>query len=130
MMVTLLQCLLIITTVSVSFLFTYLCICDSGPTDQDKEIRENAAKFLQNSRCEARKALSEIQRQIRSDILAGEIPDAANPPSGCAFHNRCKYAKDKCQSESPKLREFTDTFNGEEIFRQSACHFVEEIYYK
>ena len=70
------------------------------------------------------------ERQIRSDILAGEIPDAANPPSGCAFHNRCKYAKDKCQSESPKLREFTDTFNGEEIFRQSACHFVEEIYYK
>jgi len=70
------------------------------------------------------------ERQIRSDILAGEIPDAANPPSGCAFHNRCKYAKDKCKSEVPKLREFTSTFNGEEIFRQSACHFVEDIYYK
>ena len=68
------------------------------------------------------------ERKIRSDILAGEIPDAANPPSGCAFHNRCKYAKDKCQSEVPTLRGFTSTFNGQEILRQSACHFVEEIY--
>lgn len=70
------------------------------------------------------------ERQIRSDILAGEIPDAANPPSGCAFHNRCKHAKDKCQNEIPKLREFTDTADGKEILRQSACHFVEEIYCK
>ncbi|WP_413700492.1 ABC transporter ATP-binding protein [Psychromonas sp. KJ10-10] len=69
------------------------------------------------------------ERQIRSDILAGEIPDAANPPSGCAFHNRCKYAKDKCKSEIPELRGFTDTLDGKEIFRESACHFVEEIFY-
>ena len=70
------------------------------------------------------------ERQIRSDILAGEIPDAANPPPGCAFHNRCKYATDKCRTEVPALREFTDTFNGKEILRESACHFVEDIYYK
>lgn len=70
------------------------------------------------------------ERQIRSDILAGEIPDAANPPSGCAFHNRCKYAKELCKSETPELKEITDTFNGKEILRQSACHFVEEIYDK
>lgn len=68
------------------------------------------------------------EREIRSDILAGEIPDASNPPSGCAFHNRCKYAKDKCKNEVPALRDFISTFNGKEIFRQSACHFVEEIY--
>ena len=70
------------------------------------------------------------EREIRSDILAGEIPDAANPPSGCAFHNRCKYVMDKCKSEVPPLRDFTDTFEGNEISRQSACHFVEEIYNK
>ena len=68
------------------------------------------------------------ERQIRSDILAGEIPDAANPPSGCAFHNRCKYAKERCKNEAPELREFNDTFDGKPILRQSACHFVEEIY--
>ncbi|WP_022952085.1 ABC transporter ATP-binding protein [Leucothrix mucor] len=70
------------------------------------------------------------ERQIRSDILAGEIPDAANPPSGCAFHNRCKYAKDRCKREVPELKELTDTINGKAILRQSACHFVEEIYDK
>jgi len=70
------------------------------------------------------------ERQIRSDILGGEIPDAANPPSGCTFHNRCKYATDLCKSQSPELRQFTDTHNGKEIFRQSACHLVEEIYLK
>ena len=70
------------------------------------------------------------EREIRSDILAGEIPDAANPPSGCAFHNRCKYVKDKCKAEIPALREFTDTVDGKQILRQSACHFVEEIYNK
>ena len=70
------------------------------------------------------------ERQIRSDILAGEIPDAANPPSGCAFHNRCKYAKDLCKQEAPELRDFSDTLNGQTISRQSACHFVEEIYRK
>lgn len=68
------------------------------------------------------------ERQIRSDILAGEIPDAANPPSGCAFHTRCKYAKDLCKKEAPESREFNDTHNGTQILRQSACHYVEEIY--
>jgi oligopeptide/dipeptide ABC transporter ATP-binding protein len=68
------------------------------------------------------------ERKIRSDILAGEIPDAANPPSGCTFHNRCKYAKERCQSEVPELREFNDTLDGKPILRESACHFVEEIY--
>lgn len=70
------------------------------------------------------------ERQIRSDILAGEIPDAANPPSGCAFHNRCKYAKDRCKREVPELKELSDTIDGKTILRQSACHFVEEIYDK
>ena len=70
------------------------------------------------------------ERQIRSDILAGEIPDAANPPSGCAFHNRCKYAKELCKSKTPELQEFVDLHSGEEILRQSACHFVNEIYHK
>ncbi|WP_413285711.1 ABC transporter ATP-binding protein [Vibrio sp. MA40-2] len=68
------------------------------------------------------------ERGIRTDILGGEIPDAANPPSGCTFHNRCKYAKNKCKSEIPELRELKVLHEGKEILRQSACHFVEEIY--
>ena len=38
-------------------------------------------------------------------ILKGEPPSPANPPSGCRFHPRCPYAKDKCKHEAPKLIE-------------------------
>lgn len=68
------------------------------------------------------------ERQIRSDILRGELPDASNPPSGCAFHNRCEYAKALCSTQTPELREFGMVHGESNISRQSACHFVEEIY--
>jgi len=35
----------------------------------------------------------------------GEIGDPANPPSGCRFHPRCPYARQKCSIEAPSLRE-------------------------
>jgi peptide/nickel transport system ATP-binding protein len=35
----------------------------------------------------------------------GEIGDPANPPSGCRFHPRCPYARQKCSIETPALRE-------------------------
>ncbi|MCD6341471.1 MAG: ABC transporter ATP-binding protein [Thaumarchaeota archaeon] len=38
-------------------------------------------------------------------ILKGEPPSPANPPSGCRFHPRCPYAKDKCKHETPALIE-------------------------
>jgi peptide/nickel transport system ATP-binding protein/oligopeptide transport system ATP-binding protein len=41
----------------------------------------------------------------RGRPLAGEIPSAINPPSGCAFHTRCPYAEARCRVESPALRE-------------------------
>lgn len=33
--------------------------------------------------------------------IPGYPPDLLNPPKGCAFHERCKYAKDICQKEEP-----------------------------
>ena len=41
----------------------------------------------------------------RRIILKGEPPSPANPPSGCRFHPRCPYAKDKCKHEAPTLIE-------------------------
>jgi len=38
-------------------------------------------------------------------VLEGEVADAANPPSGCYFHPRCRYAVDACRTETPRLRE-------------------------
>lgn len=55
-------------------------------------------------------------------ILEGNIPDPANPPSGCAFHTRCLYAEKICGTEVPQLRalpENPDAF--------VACHRYEEL---
>lgn len=37
--------------------------------------------------------------------LSGDVPSPLNPPTGCAFHPRCPYAREKCQRERPVLRE-------------------------
>jgi peptide/nickel transport system ATP-binding protein len=38
--------------------------------------------------------------------LEGEIPSAANPPSGCVFHTRCPRKIGKiCETEEPRLDE-------------------------
>ena len=61
------------------------------------------------------------QRQTASRIrLTGEVADPSNPPSGCYFHPRCKYAQDRCKTESPMLR---DLGNG----HAAACHFAEDL---
>ncbi len=36
-----------------------------------------------------------------SDILEGEIPSPVNPPKGCVFHTRCKYAVEICREKVP-----------------------------
>ncbi len=38
-------------------------------------------------------------------ILEREIADPANPPPGCAFHPRCRYATARCREETPELAE-------------------------
>jgi oligopeptide/dipeptide ABC transporter ATP-binding protein len=50
-------------------------------------------------------------------ILEGEIPSAMNPPSGCRFSTRCRYAIDVCRETEPQLRQ---------VAEQSwvACHRV------
>jgi len=52
--------------------------------------------------------------------LEGRVADPANPPSGCAFHPRCPYAKNRCKTDIPELRE---TRSGHVV----ACHFAEEL---
>jgi peptide/nickel transport system ATP-binding protein len=53
-------------------------------------------------------------------VLQGEVADPANPPSGCYFHPRCQYARDRCKIERPALREVAP---GHSV----ACHFAEEL---
>ncbi|PPL16128.1 ABC transporter ATP-binding protein [Microterricola pindariensis] len=47
--------------------------------------------------------------------LAGEPPDAANPPSGCTFRTRCPIARDRCAAERPAL--------GADTAHSAACFF-------
>lgn len=37
------------------------------------------------------------------EILHGDVPGVVNLPSGCVFHDRCKYATQKCKDEIPGL---------------------------
>jgi len=48
-------------------------------------------------------------------ILEGEVPNPANPPKGCHFHPRCRYALEICKFQRPDFAEV-----GEGHF--SACH--------
>lgn len=51
------------------------------------------------------------------DPPKGEIPDAINPPKGCAFHPRCPLAVDRCSKERPEMRMIGET--------RVACHLAE-----
>jgi len=38
-------------------------------------------------------------------ILEGEVPSAAQIPTGCRFHTRCPYSDKRCREEQPELAE-------------------------
>ncbi len=53
-------------------------------------------------------------------LLAGDVANSANPPSGCYFHPRCHYAQEICKTDEPAMRE---------VLPQHfvTCHFAEEL---
>ncbi|MCF8000933.1 MAG: ABC transporter ATP-binding protein [Halanaerobiales bacterium] len=60
------------------------------------------------------------KKQKKLTVIPGEIPDLSDLPSGCNFHPRCKYAKEKCKKEIPNLFQVDE--NG-----KSACFYHEEV---
>jgi peptide/nickel transport system ATP-binding protein len=53
-------------------------------------------------------------------LLEGEVADPANPPSGCYFHPRCRYADDICRTVTPQQEEIaTEHF--------VSCHRAKEL---
>ena len=61
-------------------------------------------------------SLKEQKVQLK---LAGELPSPLNPPSGCALHQRCPHARERCAQEVPELREWQG--------RKVACLRLEDI---
>jgi peptide/nickel transport system ATP-binding protein len=53
-------------------------------------------------------------------VLEGDVADPANPPSGCYFHPRCRYAVERCRVETPELRELRPN-------HVVSCHRAEEL---
>ena len=53
-------------------------------------------------------------------VLRGELPSPLRPPGGCAFHQRCPFAVERCGVETPALQELGA---GQRV----ACLRVDEI---
>jgi oligopeptide/dipeptide ABC transporter ATP-binding protein len=60
--------------------------------------------------------------QTRRIILEGDVPSPANPPAGCVFHPRCRYANSSsCRTVEPPLQEV-------EPGHFVACHLAKELH--
>ncbi|ADL43001.1 oligopeptide/dipeptide ABC transporter, ATPase subunit [Caldicellulosiruptor obsidiansis OB47] len=60
-----------------------------------------------------------ISKERTRIILEGDVPSPLNPPTGCRFRTRCKYAFDRCKEEEPKFR---DVGSGHYV----ACHLMDK----
>ena len=47
----------------------------------------------------------DLPRRAKLDPIEGQPPDLINLPDGCAFRARCRWAIDKCATETPELME-------------------------
>lgn len=62
------------------------------------------------------------KRTQRRLLVRGEIPSPINPPSGCRYHTRCPFVRDRCRVEPPTLER-----TSQETDRRVRCHFWDEI---
>ncbi len=61
-----------------------------------------------------------VEKRRQRVILTGDVPSPVNPPKGCRFHPRCRYAKENCSVDEPEFKEV-------EHDHWVACHYWDKI---
>ncbi len=89
------------------------------------EMAETEALFQQPRHPYTEALLSAIPKpdpRVKREriVLEGDVPSPANPPTGCYFHPRCRYAEPRCAQEEPPLREI-------EPGHFVSCHLAEKL---
>ena len=62
----------------------------------------------------------DLPRRAKLDPIEGQPPDLVNLPAGCAFRARCRWAIDKCATDTPVLEETSPN-------HWSACWRAEDL---
>ncbi len=58
--------------------------------------------------------------KMKRIILQGDVASPSNPPSGCYFHPRCRYAQEICKNTAPVLQELAPR-------HFVSCHRADEL---
>jgi len=66
------------------------------------------------------KAVPSVAETRALEVIPGNIPNLIEPPLGCVFHPRCKYAKDVCMKEQPEWEKVSEG-------HYAACHRWREL---
>jgi len=91
-------------------------VAEEGPIT---EVFERPAHPYAIGLLEAFPSVKGPKRRLRA--IPGSPPDLVNPPSGCRFHPRCRFAQEVCKQVSPALVEVAPA-------HRARCHFAKEIF--
>jgi peptide/nickel transport system ATP-binding protein len=89
-------------------------LVEVGPADQ---VYEHPAHPYTTGLLAAIPVPDPARERGRRPAVAGELPSAAQPPSGCRFRTRCPRSQDICAREEPAMRPFGAPSH------TAACHF-------